>query len=71
MLTWLGLVKPEPDSYVRGLDDRYWTKQFPEQYTNQELVQRQPNESDQQYLSRYIRTAIHGFIFAPFTYMAN
>jgi len=71
VLIKLGIAKPESDRYVRGLDDRYWAKQFPEEYAEEKLVRRETDESDQQYLGRYIRTAIHGFIFAPFTYMRS
>jgi hypothetical protein len=69
MLLKLGAITPVTKSYVRRLDDRYWAKQFPEEYAEEKQVQRELDESDQQYLGRYIRTAIHGFIFAPFTYM--
>ena len=69
LLLKLGMATPVTKSYVRKLDDRYWEKQFPEDYAEEKSVTRLPEEADQQYLARYIRTAIHGFIFAPFTYM--
>jgi len=71
ILRKLGIVKTDPGRYVRYLDDRYWGKQFPEQYAEQRMVQREPGENEKQYLGRYIQTVIHGFIFAPFTFMAS
>ncbi len=69
LLLKLGMVEPEPRRYIRELDDRYWTKQFPEEYADEQLAKRLPNETDQQYLARHIRTSIHGLLFAPFTFM--
>src|SRR5665213_286993 len=69
LLLKLGMITPVTKRYVRKLDDRYWAKQFPEEYAGQKLVNRLPDETDRQYLARHIRTSIHGLIFAPFTYM--
>lgn len=70
LLTRLGVTSPEPGRYVRPLDDRYWSKQFMEQYKDQHMVRRQSNETEEQYLARYTHVCIHGFLFAPFTYLA-
>lgn len=70
-LTKLKLRRPQPKSYVRQLDDRYWSKQFLEQYENggQPMAPRKDGETDEQYLARYIHSCMHGFLFAPFTYL--
>lgn len=63
----MGMVEPQERSYVRKLDDRFWLKQFPEEYENGTLAQRLQGESDQAHLGRSIRAAMHGYIFSYFT----
>ena len=68
VLTKLGAKQPQPRQYVRPLDDRYWDKQFMEQYRDGgHLVARQPDETENQFLARYIHSCMHGFLFANFT----
>jgi hypothetical protein len=69
LLVKTGLGKPSPQRWIHGLDDRYWAKQFPDEYGGEKLVTRQPGETDQQYLARHLQVAIHGLVFAHFTYM--
>jgi hypothetical protein len=71
LLRKLGVGKPENGRYVRGLDDRFWTKQFSEEYATEHFVRREADEDDQHYLGRHLQASIHGYIFAPFTYMAG
>ncbi len=67
ILTRLGARQPQTRQYVRPLDDRYWDKQFMDQYRTGHMVSRQAGETENQYLARYIHTCVHGFLFAPFT----
>ncbi len=59
----------KPRKYVRALDDRYWSKQFLEQYESESIVSRRPNETEEQYLARYIHSCMHGLLFSYFTYV--
>jgi hypothetical protein len=62
-----GLRPPTYQRQFKPLDDRYWEKQFVEQYESGAMATRKPNESDQDYLARYIATCLHGFPWAYFT----
>jgi hypothetical protein len=66
VLTKLGVRQPEPRQYVRPLDDRYWDKQFMDQYRTGHMVTRQPGETENQFLARYIHSCMQGFLFANF-----
>lgn len=67
ILTKLGARQPQPRQYVRSLDDRYWDKQFMDQYRTGHMVTRQEGETENQFLARYIHSCMHGFLFANFT----
>jgi len=67
VLTRSGLVLPRYRQQFSHLDDKYWDEQFMRQYETQEMVERLPDESDQDYLARYIATCLHGFPWAYFT----
>jgi len=69
VLVKTGRAKPTPIRWISGLDDRYWIKQFPDEYRGEKLVARHPDETDQQYLARHLNRAIQGLIFSRFTYM--
>lgn len=71
ILIRFGKADPEPRRYVRPLDDRYWSHQFMDQYANGGLpmVPRQADETGEGYLARYTYTAMHGLLWAPFTYL--
>ena len=71
LLVRAGHVQLQTRQYIRLLDDRYWNKQFPEDYQSGKLVPlRQPQETEQQHLARYVHSSIYGLLFAPFTYMS-
>ena len=69
MLVRAGARPPETTSFVRRLDDNYWSSQFMDQYKNGGLpmAPRQEDETGQGYFARYTYTCMHGFLFAYFT----
>jgi hypothetical protein len=73
LLAKVGLVGPPRYgelTYMHRLDDKYWESQFLKEYEeNSPFVKRQPQETDQKYLERYINHVIQGFLFAPFSHI--
>lgn len=61
--------QPPGKTYIKKLDERYWSKQFLEQHKDGSLTQRRRGEGELEYLERYIDAVVHGFIFAPFTFV--
>lgn len=71
LLVRAGMAEPEPDKYVRYLDDRYWSVQFMEQYENGHMATRRDGESEEHYLARYSYVCMRGLLYAPFSYLAG
>ncbi len=67
LLVRSGVVLPRYRQQFSHLDDRYWNEQFMGQYEAQAMVERLPDEPEQDYLARYIATCLHGFPWAYFT----
>lgn len=55
--------------YFPSLGDLYWHKQFLKQYEAQELTHKLPDEPDEQYLTRYLRSCLYGFVLPNFSYI--
>lgn len=59
-----------PRSWVRELDDTFWEQQFLQDFFD--YLKRHFNASSadrEELFKRYTVTCMHGFIFAPFTYL--
>lgn len=69
LLTKVGIRDPEQRTYFSGLDERYWTEQFPWEHREERVTKRRPDESDKSYLARHIQLCFHGFALAPFSYI--
>ena len=69
VLVKTGIIAPRIKQYFSGLDDRYWEQQFPWEYREEKGLERDPGESDRQYLARHIHRSFHGFALAPFSYI--
>jgi hypothetical protein len=68
LLQKTGLRKPEYRGVVIPLDDKYWDKQFLEQFEQEQMVARKPDESTESYLARYTARCLMGFPWAYFSY---
>jgi hypothetical protein len=68
-LQWAGVREPRYMQYFSPLDDRFWEKQFRQQFEEEVWVQRQPDESDEQFWGRYIGVTLHHFPWAYFSYI--
>jgi hypothetical protein len=69
ILTHLGIRKPSYRQHFHRLDDKYWDKQFPDQFQKEMWVKRVDGESKQVYAGRYIATCLKLFPWANFTYI--
>lgn len=68
-----GVKSPQADSYVRVLDEQYWSSQFMDEFKSGGLpmTPRHAGETDSDYFPRYTYGCMKGFLFAPFTYLAK
>lgn len=73
LLVRAGIKPPQIDSYVRALDDRYWSRQFMEEFKKGGplLPSRHVGETDSDYFARYTYGCMRGFLFARFTHLAK
>lgn len=68
LLIKAGIKQPEYMRAVAPLDDRYWSRQFMEQFADESMIKRIEDEPEEVYLARYISRCLEGFPWAHFTY---
>lgn len=69
VLQRLGIRPPKYRQHFSRLDDRFWDIQFMEQYNGQTWEKRDPNESEQAFLGRYIAHTLYRFPWSSFSYI--
>lgn len=64
-----GLRYPDYVPTFSRLDDRYWDKQFMEEFNKDTWIKRLPTETNQEYFNRYVGWALHSFPWAYYSYI--